>query len=55
MSTSLVAEPPQPIEPPVDEHPELSVCEGAPERMVFIEAKNTDGWIAIDNPVEVGQ
>jgi hypothetical protein len=34
-------------------HPEISVCEGAPGRSVFLEAGNTDGWIASDTTVDI--
>jgi hypothetical protein len=33
--------------------PELSVCETEPGKTVFIEAENTDGWIASDVTVDV--
>jgi hypothetical protein len=36
-----------------EDRPELSVCESAPGKAVFIESGNSDGWIAIDEPVEV--
>jgi len=35
--------------------PELSVCETEPGKTVFIEAENTDGWIASDLTVDVTQ
>jgi hypothetical protein len=38
---------------PSEDRPELSVCKSAPGKAVFIESKNSDGWIAIDAPVEV--
>jgi hypothetical protein len=38
---------------PSEDRPELSVCESAPGKTVFIESENSDGWIAIDAPVEV--
>jgi hypothetical protein len=34
-------------------NPEISVCESAPGRSVFIESGNTDGWIASDTTLEV--
>lgn len=33
--------------------PTVSVHESTPERSVFIEAANTDGWIASDTTIEV--
>lgn len=38
---------------PPENRPELSVCKGCPGRVLFIESKNSDGWIAIDEPTEV--
>jgi len=35
------------------DHPEVTVCEGAPGTSVFIESGNTDGWIASDTTTEV--
>ncbi|OYR59304.1 hypothetical protein [Halorubrum halodurans] len=40
-------------EPEPDGTPDLNVCEGRPGRSVFIESGNTDGWIAVDDPVDV--
>ncbi|MFC5135032.1 MULTISPECIES: hypothetical protein [Haloferacaceae] len=42
-------------EPEPDRKPDLTVCEGSPGRSVFIESGNTDGWIAVDDPVEVSR
>ena len=36
-----------------DRRPEISHCESCPEKSVFIESGNTDGWIASDLTVEV--
>lgn len=36
-----------------DGRPEVSCCDGCPGRTVFIEAGNTDGWIATELTVEV--
>ena len=33
--------------------PHVSVCRSRPEKLVFIEAGNTDGWIATDSTVEL--
>ena len=33
--------------------PEVSVCESCPGTSVFLEAGNTDGWIASDTTVDV--
>lgn len=33
--------------------PEISVCESCPEKAVFIESGNTDGWIASDTVVDI--
>lgn len=35
--------------------PEVTVCESSPGTAVFLEAGNTDGWIATDSPVEIRQ
>ncbi|MFC5277893.1 hypothetical protein ACFPM1_03800 [Halorubrum rubrum] len=40
-------------EPESARKPEVTVCEGCPGRSVFIESDNTDGWIAMDDPVDV--
>lgn len=37
----------------VEEAPEITVCESAPGKTVFIESENTDGWIASDVTVDV--
>lgn len=37
------------------ETPTVSVCESSPGRTVFLEAGNTDGWIASDLTVEPRQ
>jgi len=42
-------------EPDTDERPEISVCESAPGKAVFLESGNTDGWIASDATVPVTQ
>ncbi|MFD1600807.1 hypothetical protein [Halobellus rarus] len=36
-----------------DHSPTITVCESRPSRSVFIEADNTDGWIASDLTVDV--
>lgn len=33
-------------------HPHVTVCESCPGKLVFLEAGNTDGWIATDLAVE---
>lgn len=33
--------------------PEISVCESCPGKVVFMEAENTDGWIASDVTTEL--
>lgn len=35
------------------DRPEISVCEGAPGKAIFLESGNTDGWIASDTTYEV--
>ena len=37
------------------DRPEISVCEGAPGKCIFLESGNTDGWIASDTTYEVTQ
>jgi hypothetical protein len=39
--------------PGPDQRPDVSCCDGCPGRTVFIEAGNTDGWIATDRTVEI--
>ncbi|SMO67173.1 hypothetical protein [Halorubrum cibi] len=40
-------------EPDSARKPEVTVCECGPGRSVFIESDNTDGWIAMDDPVDI--
>lgn len=35
--------------------PDISVCESCPGTTVFLEAGNTDGWIASDTTVDIFQ
>jgi hypothetical protein len=35
-----------------DDRPEISVCEREGDTVVFLEADNTDGWIASDLTVD---
>lgn len=35
------------------ERPEVSCCETVPGKYVFVEADESDGWIATDAPVDV--
>jgi hypothetical protein len=51
MAAGTQSEPNAEIEP--QDTPELSVCETKPGKTVFIEAENTDGWIACDAAVDV--
>ncbi|WP_283404264.1 hypothetical protein [Halorubrum sp. DM2] len=53
MSAGTQDEMGRPVELPSEDRPELAVCESAPGKAVFIECENSDGWIAIDEPVEV--
>ncbi|NHN41139.1 hypothetical protein G9C85_05750 [Halorubellus sp. JP-L1] len=41
------------VETERSETPELSVCETAPGKTVFIESDNSDGWLASDTTVDV--
>jgi len=43
------------VESASEDRPELAVYESAPGKAVFIECENSDGWIAVDEPVEVTQ
>ncbi|WP_459191680.1 hypothetical protein [Halosimplex sp. J119] len=36
-----------------DDRPEIAVRESSPERYVFVESGNTEGWIATDATREV--
>lgn len=40
-------------EPEPHQRPEISVCESCPGKSVFLEADNTEGWIASDVTVDV--
>jgi hypothetical protein len=42
-----------PSEPESDQCPDITVCESCPGTSIFIEAENTDGWIASDLTVDV--
>lgn len=53
MSTGMRSEPERTVDSRSEDGPELSVCESAPGTAVFIEIKNSDGWITTDEPVEV--
>ncbi len=33
--------------------PQITVCESCPGKAIFLEAENTDGWIASDLTVDV--
>ncbi|WP_435157155.1 hypothetical protein [Haladaptatus sp. DFWS20] len=35
--------------------PNISVCQSCPERVVFLESGNTDGWISSDLTVDLTQ
>jgi hypothetical protein len=35
-----------------EDSPEISVCEGSPGRVLFMESGNSDGWISTDFVVE---
>lgn len=35
--------------------PEITACRSGPERVVFLESGNTDGWIASDVTTEITQ
>lgn len=35
--------------------PPVRVCRSCPEKFVFIESGNTDGWIATDSAVELSR
>lgn len=55
----MAVQPQADSEPPSAEHtetsPAISACETCPGTVVFLEAGNTDGWIATDSPVELGR
>ena len=53
MSTGVQSEIDRSVDSSSENRPELSVCESAPGKAVFIESGNSDGWIAINEPVEV--
>ncbi|WP_166377212.1 hypothetical protein [Halorubrum sp. BOL3-1] len=53
MSTGRKSEAGRAVESASEDQPELAVCESRPGKAVFIESENSDGWIAIDEPVEV--
>jgi hypothetical protein len=37
------------------DRPQITVCESRPEKAVFLEAGNTDGWIASDFTVDISR
>ena len=53
MSTGVQSEIDRSVDSPSENRPELSVCESAPGKAVFIESGNSDGWIAVNEPAEV--
>ena len=55
MSIGRQSETGQAVESASEDRPELAVCESTPGKAMFIELENSDGWIAIDGPVEVTQ
>ncbi len=55
MSIGRQSETGRAVESSSENKPELSVCESAPGKAVFIECENSDGWIAINEPVKVTQ
>lgn len=36
-----------------DDRPQVSLCESAPGTAVFLEAGNSDGWIASDLTIDI--
>lgn len=36
-----------------EDRPQITVCESCPDKAIFIESGNTDGWIASDLTVDV--
>jgi len=47
------SEPEQAAAEPTDSAPQISVCNATPERTVFAEEGNEDGWIATDYSVSL--
>lgn len=39
--------------PDPERHPSISMCLPSPEKSVFFETGNTNGWIATDTTVDV--
>lgn len=52
MSEGLQSHAHEAAEQAEDPLPTISVCRSCPEKAVFLEAGNTDGWIATDSVVE---
>lgn len=52
MSTGTRSDAERDSEPDAARGPEISVCESGPDRVVFIESGNTEGWIASDHIIE---
>lgn len=55
MATSRQSNAGRPSRPSDEVFPDVFVCRSCPEKSVFIEAGNTDGWIATDSAVELAQ
>ena len=53
MAGSLQSRPRDEAESADELHPDVRVCESCPGKLVFLEADNTDGWIATDSAVEL--
>ncbi|WP_176548081.1 hypothetical protein [Natrinema sp. CBA1119] len=52
MTTGTQSDAERDSEPAATRGPEISVCESGPDRVVFIESGNTEGWISSDRVVE---
>lgn len=55
MATGTQSHPKSITDPEPHSSPEISICESCPEKLVFLESGNTDGWIASDLTVDVSQ
>ncbi|UHQ97936.1 hypothetical protein HYG81_18920 [Natrinema zhouii] len=52
MTTGTRSDTERDTEPDATRGPEISVCESGPDKVVFIESGNTEGWISSDRVVE---
>jgi hypothetical protein len=55
MPTGTEIQPEQAADAEPNDRPQITVCESRPEKAVFLETGNTDGWIASDMTVNISR